>query len=455
MHKTVVPIKGMHCKSCEVLVSEKLTEIPGVKSVKVSLKNQQAEVFSKQLIDEAAIRKAIEEAGYKVGLGENSGWVNRDFNAYKELGISAVILIVLYFLLSGLGVFSLSIGTQKESTNLFVVLLVGLIAGVSTCMALVGGLVLGIAARHAEKHPEEKALQKFRPHLFFNLGRIISYFILGGLIGFAGKVFQLSGFTLGIITILVALVMLFLGLKLTEISPRFSGGGFSLPGKISHLLGIKKRREKEYSHGNAMLLGAMTFFLPCGFTQAMQVYAMSTGNFISGALIMAIFAIGTAPGLLGVGGLTAIFKAGSAKIFYKFTGLLVIGLSVLNFSNGINLTGFTGFSLPGTGTVSTQAGDGNAAPVENGVQIVRMAQNAYGYAPNRFIIKKDLPVKWIIDSQDSNTCASSIYSSKLNINKFLEPGENVIEFTPKETGEIRFTCSMGMYSGKFTVIDNS
>ncbi|NCP77121.1 sulfite exporter TauE/SafE family protein [bacterium] len=41
--------------------------------------------------------------------------------------------------------------------------------------------------------------------------------------------------------------------------------------------------------------GALTFFLPCGFTLAMQAYAITTGSFITGALTMMAFALGTAP----------------------------------------------------------------------------------------------------------------------------------------------------------------
>jgi sulfite exporter TauE/SafE len=162
-----------------------------------------------------------------------------------------------------------------------VVLIVGLTAGISTCMALVGGLVLGISARFSEKHPEASPAQKFRPHIFFIIGRIISYFILGGVIGLLGKAFQLSGPSLGFLTIIVGVVMLILGAQLTEIFPRLSNGGLTLPSSISKFLGIKKHHQKEYSHTNSVLTGALTFFLPCGFTQAMQLYAMSTGKFLN------------------------------------------------------------------------------------------------------------------------------------------------------------------------------
>jgi sulfite exporter TauE/SafE/copper chaperone CopZ len=439
----------MHCRSCEMLVEEKLKEEPGIKNVQVSFKQKEARIYSHHPLDMGNIQRLVSEAGYEVKADDSKFWINLDPKTYLDLGKSLVILLVLYFLAKKIGLFDISTSAADKPSNLLFVLLIGLTAGVSTCMALVGGLVLSISARHSEKHPEASAIQKFRPHLYFNFGRILSFFVFGGLIGLLGKTFLISGSVLGLMIIAVGLVMLILGLQLTEISPKLSRISVTLPSGIGKLLGIKRRHEKEYSHLNSILVGALTFFLPCGFTQAMQLYAISTASFWTGGLIMAIFAIGTAPGLLGIGGLTSVLKGNFAKQFFKFTGLLVIILSIFNIANGYRLTGFNIFPLdddPGVTVV-----DDPNVKIENGVQIVRMTQNSNGYSPNKFTVKNNIPVKWVIDSKDSNSCSSSIFMPKKNIKKFLNPGANTIEFTPTETGEIKFSCSMGMYSGKFNV----
>ena len=126
----------------------------------------------------------------------------------------------------------------------------------------------------------------------------------------------------------------------------------------------------------------------------MQLYAMSTGNFLSGALIMGAFALGTAPGLLGIGGLTSVLKGAFAKKFFKFAGVLVI-VSLFNISNGANLTGWKP-SLKRNIVAEEPADDPNVT-IENGVQIVKMDQLAGGYKPNSFTIQKGIPVKWIIN----------------------------------------------------------
>lgn len=170
---------------------------------------------------------------------------------------------------------------------------------------------------------------------------------------------------------------------------------------------------------------------------------------------MGTFAIGTAPGLLGIGGLTSLLKGAFAKKFFKFVGLLVIALAIFNIKNGYNLTGwkiaFSGGDGKGN---SAQVADDPNVQLENGIQVVRMDQLAGGYKPNKFTIKKNIPVKWIINAKKADACSGSIMASKIGVRQILEPGENVIEFTPKESGEIKFSCSMGMYSGKFIVVDS-
>jgi sulfite exporter TauE/SafE len=445
-----------------MLVEEELKKLPSVFYTGISYKKSVAEIHSHNEVPNDLIYKAVAEAGYSVGKNDKKAWISRDSKQYEDLFSAFIVLVALYLLLKFFGITDLKINPGAPS-NLFVVLLIGLTAGISSCMALVGGLILGMSARHAEKHPEATPVQKFRPHIFFNLGRIASYVILGGIIGLIGKAFQLSGPTLGILTLVVGIIMLTLGLQLIEIFPKISGISFSLPSGISKALGIKKHHTKEYSHTNSALVGALTFFLPCGFTQAMQIYAMSTGSFIAGALIMGMFAIGTAPGLLGIGGLTSIIKGSFSKKFFKFIGLVVIAFSLFNISNSLNLFGIR-LSLPSFQTEESNSSNNSGSntvsqdpnvTLENGVQVVRMTEESYGYRPNKFTIKKGIPVKWIIDAQNVYSCAASIIVPKLNIGKTLKSGENVFEFTPTETGTINFSCAMGMYTGKFTVIDDS
>ena len=74
-----------------------------------------------------------------------------------------------------------------------------------------------------------------------------------------------------------------------------------LPAGLSRTLGIDTAADGSYSDIRTALVGAATFFLPCGFTQAVQIYAISTANPLTAGLVMATFAVGTTPGLLALG----------------------------------------------------------------------------------------------------------------------------------------------------------
>lgn len=443
----------MHCRSCELLVEDELHKISGIKKVVVDQSKGTAEVEYEGNLDEKAIERAVSCAGYCLGR-EDKPLFSKNIKDYRDLGIAAFLVMDLFLVARGLGLLNLNFANSNNFNSLPVVFLIGITAGVSTCMALVGGLVLGASARFAEKHPNATTLQKFKPHLFFNLGRIVSFFIFGAIIGFAGSFFQLSTSVLGILTISVGFVMLLLGAQLIEIFPILRGITFTLPKSIGRFLGIKEQTEKEYSHKNSMVAGAMTFFLPCGFTQAIQLFAISSGSPVTGALALGTFAIGTAPGLLGIGGLTSIVKGTVARLFFRTAGLVVILLAIFNISNGYNLTGFNPpdvlafFGPPSSATAAN-------ITLQNGVQVINMTQDGSGYHPNSFTVKSGVPVRWVINSTDVNTCAASIVSPKLNIRQSLQLGENVIEFTPTEIGTIKFTCSMGMYQGVFNVVGDS
>lgn len=168
---------------------------------------------------------------------------------------------------------------------------------------------------------------------------------------------------------------------------------------------------------------------------------------------MSVFALGTIPGLLTVGTISSVAKGSFGKIFFKFAGLAVIALALFNIKGGVNLTGFNIRVNSQNSAVSETQADPNVT-AENGIQIVRMNQVSGGYEPNFFTIKKGVPVKWVIDSQAPYSCAASIIIPQYKISKLLQKGNNTIEFTPLETGLLKFTCSMGMYSGTFNVVDN-
>jgi sulfite exporter TauE/SafE/plastocyanin domain-containing protein/copper chaperone CopZ len=443
----------MHCRSCELLIEDHLKELANVHKVEVNHSTGEAIVHYKgERPSDEVLHAAILKAGYQVGQEEVKPLLNLDSNNLFEIISGIGILFFLYIILKSFGLTDINLSPDISEPSFGLVLLVGLVAGVSTCMALIGGLILGVSSKFVEQHPHATRKERFRPHLFLVGGRILGYAFFGGILGLLGSVFQLSSTMNATLTLLVGALMLFIGLQLTNLFPRLTNFSFSLPPSIAKLFGINKK-QREYSHKHAAILGALTFFLPCGFTQAMQVYAVSRGNFLDGAMIMGLFALGTAPGLLGVGGITATVKSSFRSLFFKTAGVAIVALSLFNINNGYSLLAANfDFSSPAGSQDSTGITDPNVT-LEDGVQVVRMAETNAGYTPNQFTIKKGVPVKWIVDAQAPYSCASVLGIPKLRIQKFLKAGENVIEFTPTEAGALKFSCSMGMYTGVFNVVD--
>ncbi len=448
----------MHCRSCEILLEDALLAVGNVKKCEVDWQSGTAQIIydKNRLPSEREIVRAIRTAGYNIGIAEKTSFFSKDLKDYKDLAMAFLFLAGVYFIFKGLNLPGFNLPTLSGGISFPIVLLVGLAAGFSTCLALVGGLVLGSAAKYAKENPQATAGEKFRVHILFNLGRIAGYMFFGALLGALGSVLQLSPFVTGVLTVLVGAVMLIMGLQLTNILPGISNWKLTLPKSLARAFGIQNDSGK-YNENKSMLLGALTFFLPCGFTQAMQLYAISSGNFAAGALIMGLFALGTAPGLLSIGGLVASFKKTATSKFFKFAGVVVVALAVFNISNGFNLTGWSSGLSAWASSLNTTAAISNVnlAPIVNGQQIVNMVETNSGYSPNEFTVKKDVPVRWVIDAQAPYSCASSIVMSKFNIRKNLQAGENIIEFTPTDIGDINFSCSMGMYRGVFHVVDGT
>jgi len=135
----------------------------------------------------------------------------------------------------------------------------------------------------------------------------------------------------------VALVMLVLGINLLDVFHFTKRLQITMPSRFSRHI-VNGSRNDHYLA--PLLVGIATFFLPCGFTQSMQLYALSTGSFTQGALTMFIFAFGTFPmlALLSFGSLNIAHKPWKG-IFFKTAGIIVILLALLDLTNALVTAG--------------------------------------------------------------------------------------------------------------------
>jgi sulfite exporter TauE/SafE/copper chaperone CopZ len=439
----------MTCRTCEKRIEREVRRIPGVTEASASAPRGRVEVRSTAPIPEAELAAAIEAAGYRLG---GTPWLARDPGAWLAAAGGLVLIIAVAFVAGSTGLLGIASGIGDISQGgLLVAGLLGLAAGVSTCMALTGGLVLALSAAFTATRPPDPGAGialRLRPTVVFLAGRIAGFAILGAALGAVGSVFVLPPLVVAALMIGVALLMTIIGIRLTGLSPRVAAWSPTLPAGLGRSLGVEADGVRRYSDTRAAILGAATFFLPCGFTQAVQVYALSTGSPLAAGSIMAVFALGTAPGLLALGGLPAVLPARWQPAVLRVVGVVVLGFALLNASAGLRLAG-----------LSPSLGGGDAAAVtpqvsvENGVQTLRTFQVATGYLPADAALYAGLPTRWIVESLDAQSCAVFLQVPSLGIAVTLHEGENTIDLPPLPSGRVAYSCSMGMYGGQLTVGD--
>lgn len=326
----VFHVSGMHCKACGLLIEEMFRELPHIESAQVSLAANRVVVTGEftdtpEKIAET-LTELIRDRGYTISVekqAHEAGW--GDF-AYA-LPI-AIALIAGFLLLQRAGLTSFITGSNVTYGTAFVI---GLIASVSSCLAIVGGLVLSLSASSAKENGT------WRTQTLFHIGRFGGFFILGGIVGMIGNSLHVGLTANVVLGSIVALVMLILGINLLDVFHFTKRMQFTLPTRFSRQV----VRGSTHDHYLApLLVGIGTFFLPCGFTQSMQLYALSTGNFTQGALTMFIFALGTFPvlALLSFGALNIAHKPWKG-IFFKTAGIIVIALALLNLANALAMAG--------------------------------------------------------------------------------------------------------------------
>lgn len=324
-------VNGMHCKACVALIESELGDLPEMSRARASLAGYSVEVegdFGDKAPEHVALdlSEALKPHGYTLSLERRrhaAKWAD-----FRIAAPAAALFIALFIVLQKLGIVNLVTTADVGYGTAF---LIGLIASVSTCMAVVGGLVLSMSANFAKEG------DKVRPQVLFHAGRLVSFFFLGGAIGALGSAFQLGAMGTSVLSIVVALVLLILGINLLDVFPLAK----KLQPTMPRFIGRRVHALKSVNHTlTPLLVGVATFFLPCGFTQSMQLYALTTGSFSAGALIMSAFALGTLPvlALLSFSSLSIHTKAQSGA-FFKTAGLVVIFFGVFNLANALAATG--------------------------------------------------------------------------------------------------------------------
>lgn len=342
--------------------------------------------------------------------------------------------------------------------SVWLAFLTGLTTGGISCLAVQGGLLASSVSQRTETGLIEDAQKKslsFSAIGMFLAAKLVAHIILGFLLGTIGSMLVLSPVIMGFVQIVAGLFMLATAARIANLHPIFRYAVITPPRWAFKLLRRVSRDESAFA---PLALGFFTVLMPCGVTQATMAIAVVSASPWIGAAIMGAFILGTSPVFFFLG--AAIISLLKRKIFSYIAAGAIAVFALYSINGGIGLTGsfytLTNIYRAATSSIDELAfaGSGSVAGVSSdGVQRVTITVRSRGYTADASTIKAGIPVKLTLISDQANGCARAFTIPGLGISKILPVnGQEEIEFTPKHSGPLAFACSMGMYTGSFTVL---
>ena len=439
--KSVYKIQGMTCTGCEDRIIRLLSRINGVEDIIVSFpKNALSFNYDAEHVDSDKIEEALSKAGYNCmkERGTDKTQKSPDRNSFTVLQFVGLVIILLaiYMVVKNTIGFNF-IPAITPGMGYGVLFLVGLLTSLH-CVAMCGGINISQCVNQAK--PTDGTAGKLKSSALYNTGRVISYTIIGGIVGALGSAISFSGPARGIVAIASGVFMVIMGISMLGIMPGINKLVPTMPRFL---------RDKTQTAGQgkgSLVVGLLNGLMPCGPLQAMQIYALGTGSALAGAASMFFFSLGTVPLMFGLGAVSTFLGSKFTSKMLKASALFVLILGIVMMNRGLALSGIDFISLATGKTIASEE-----IKVENGVQIIRSSITSQSYP--EITVTKGIPVKWILtaDVKDLNGCNNVLIIPEFNYEKKLQPGENIIEFTPSRSGIIPYSCWMGMIKSEIHV----
>ncbi len=355
--------------------------------------------------------------------------------------------------------------------QLIIAFITGFTTGGLSCLAVQGGLLASsleqqleqqldlqieqeIAARRAHRYGKKRNRFLVHPRLalpilLFLAAKLAAYTVLGFLLGALGSVLQLNAVTRAILLIAVGIFMVGNALRMFNIHPIFHYFAIEPPKFITRY--IRRKAKNGESFFAPLFLGALTVFIPCGITQAMMAVAIGTGSALQGAALMFAFILGTSPVFFVVAYLAMQLGARMEKWFMRFVAVVILVLGLVSVNSGLTLMG-SPFSVTNMIQAAKAAQPEVASisiPQSDGVTLYLSAGNS-GYAPRVLHARADTAITLNLVTNQTYSCSRSFVIPALGVEKLLpSSGTETVSIPAQPSGTVmRFTCSMGMYTGE-------
>ncbi|MBC7765828.1 MAG: sulfite exporter TauE/SafE family protein [Hyphomonadaceae bacterium] len=430
-------VQKMTCSGCELRIENGLKKLDGVNSVKASYVHATIHItFDADKMSAKKIVAKLNQLGYPLQarvVVAPKDEISEKSSSHQLIAFG-LIIFALYFIIQNTVGFNF-MPNISQNMSLGLLFIVGLLTSLH-CIAMCGGINL---SQSIASEKSTSTLAAITPSLMYNAGRVVSYTLIGGVVGALGAVISFTGWAQGIVAVLSGLFMIIMGLNMLNIFP-------ALKNFIPTMPKIFSRKLNQENNHTPFYVGLINGLMPCGPLQAMQLYALGTGSFMAGASAMFFFSLGTVPLMFGFGAMSTFLSGKFTKNLLKASAILVMVLGILMVNRGLSLSGIaTSYATQPTGAV---------AKIEGNVQVVTSKVTSGGYEP--IVVQKGIPVQWTIHAEksDLNGCNRAITIPKYGIKKNLVAGDTVVSFTPTEDGNIGFTCWMGMISSNIAVVSD-
>ncbi|MDR0831394.1 MAG: sulfite exporter TauE/SafE family protein [Bacillales bacterium] len=429
-------IKGMSCPNCEITIETLLLNTNGINSVSANYNLSLLKIiYDVDIINVKEIDLLLKEKGYSLDFA-----ISKKKSVMKYTALLSGILIILlavfiifsrFELFTKLNVFP---SPQNNDTELIMLFVIGFLTSFH-CLAMCGAINL------SQSINKSNSKVNFKGTLLYNGGRVISYTIIGIIVGGIGSVFSFNAISKGIIIVIASTLMLLMGLSQLNIIPSLKKITPRLPKRFANIINNQKLK-----NSSPFIVGLLNGLMPCGPLQTMQIYALAVGSWYLGGLSMFIFALGTVPLMFLLGSLANIFTRNFSKKIMYISASVIMFLSLFMFSNGTNLLGLN---------VNALFKDNKnyvIAVINDNQQLVSYDLENGKYKSIQ--VNQNILVNWKINvsSKDLNSCNEEFIIKEYNLNIKLHIGENIINFTPTKKGEFTYVCWMGMRKAYIKVI---
>ena len=424
MNKKYVKIEGIHCDHCIDTITNEFKKNKKIKSI--TIKNNIAHLTYNGNLTNKEIIKTINGIDYftkEEYISSNLKDID-DRIKIKEFIIIFISIFLIYFIVKN--IFNINIFYMipniDEKVEYPMLVVIGLLTSIH-CISMCGAFNL-LAIYDSKRNIK-------RP-LLYNIGRVLSYTIIGFLVGLFGSLFKVNDSLNGIVLIVSSILIFLMSLNML--------------GFVDFKLFRYKLNNK---YRNPFIIGLLNGLMPCGPLQAMEIYALSTGNMFTGALSMFLFGIGTVPLMFSIGFIYNIFKGKFKIIINKISAVLILILSIFMFNRGL-----LSFNIDLFNAIPNYDGY-IASRLEGDYQVVEIDLSIDHFED--IVVKKGIPVKFIInvEEKDLTTCNNWIMMRNYDVLQKLEVGQNVIEFTPMKEGDFFYTCRMNMLKNNIKVVDDN